>query len=227
MMRAVGGCIVCILIQASRRGIGWFGDYAQMARLRRNIASSSLSPLMIGISPFWIKIAISCDLRAMGSTGVSDVASKEYASNDVENSPTSAFEPDQTTQQWLRFISANIGENLRTCPAPGHKHNPLQNSSKQILQASPISTPPRSLLQYLLEHLLAILPTQSAKRTISRIHFLQQSFMQFPQPCLLILALMSGWRDCGISILVRILLGQVVGCVGSAFCKLIKQSPSS
>lgn len=110
--------------------------------------------------------------------GVPYVASKEYASNDVQNSPTSAFELDHTTQEWLRFISANIGENLRTCPAPGHKHNPLQNSSKQILQASPISTPPRSLLQYLLEHLLAILPTQSAKGHNKQNPLLQQPFMQ-------------------------------------------------
>lgn len=110
--------------------------------------------------------------------GVPYVASKEYASNDVQNSPTSAFELDHTTQEWLRFISANIGENLRTCPAPGHKHNPLQNSSKQILQASSISTPPRSLLQYLLEHLLAILPTQSAKGHNKQNPLLQQPFMQ-------------------------------------------------
>lgn len=89
--------------------------------------------------------------------GVPYVASKEYASNDVQNSPTSAFELDYATQEWLRFISANIGENLHTCPAPGHKHNPLQ-SSKKILQAAPISPPLplRSLLT-------AILPIQQVE----------------------------------------------------------------
>ena len=53
--------------------------------------------------------------------GVPYVASKEYASSDVQNSPTSAFELDHTTQEWLRFVNANIGENLHTCPAPGHE----------------------------------------------------------------------------------------------------------
>lgn len=100
--------------------------------------------------------------------GVPYVASKEYASSDVQNSPTSAFELDHTTQEWLRFISANIGENLHTCPAPGHKHT----SQKRILQASPQS-PPSLLLR-----LLAILPIQSARRHNEQNLFLQQPLMQ-------------------------------------------------
>lgn len=100
--------------------------------------------------------------------GVPYVASKEYASSDVQNSPTSAFELDHTTQEWLRFISANIGENLHTCPAPGHKHT----SQKRILQASPQS-PPSLLLR-----LLAILPIQSARRHNEQNLFLQLPLMQ-------------------------------------------------
>lgn len=100
--------------------------------------------------------------------GVPYVASKEYASNDVQNSPTSAFELDHITQEWLRFISANIGENLRTCPAPGHKHT----SQKRILQVSPQS-PPSLLLR-----LLAILPIQSARRHNEQNLFLQLPLMQ-------------------------------------------------
>ena len=90
--------------------------------------------------------------------GVPYVASKEYASSDVQNSPTSAFELDHTTQEWLRFISANIGENLHTCPAPGHKHNPLQ-SSKKSLQVAPLPPPP--LLRRLLATILPMRQVES------------------------------------------------------------------
>lgn len=100
--------------------------------------------------------------------GVPYVASKEYASSDVQNSPTSAFELDHTTQEWLRFVNANIGENLHTCPAPGHKHT----SQKRILQVSPQS-PPSLLLR-----LLAILPIQSARRHNEQNLFLQLPLMQ-------------------------------------------------
>lgn len=100
--------------------------------------------------------------------GVPYVASKEYASNDVQNSPTSAFELDHITQEWLRFVNANIGENLHTCPAPGHKHT----SQKRILQVSPQS-PPSLLLR-----LLAILPIQSARRHNEQNLFLQLPLMQ-------------------------------------------------
>ena len=46
------------------------------------------------------------------------VATAEYLPKDNTNSPTSRFVIDTDTQEWLRFISANEGDNLPFCPAP-------------------------------------------------------------------------------------------------------------
>ncbi len=62
--------------------------------------------------------------------GVPYVASQDYAKNDTANSPTSSFESDDAMRIWLRFIYANFGENLHSCPAYGHIE--AQNQPQQL-----------------------------------------------------------------------------------------------
>ncbi|MDE7255796.1 MAG: DUF1561 domain-containing protein, partial [Helicobacter sp.] len=51
--------------------------------------------------------------------GVPYVATKQYLETDTGNSPTSLFLIPHEMQDWLRFIAANVGKNLRSCPASG------------------------------------------------------------------------------------------------------------
>lgn len=51
--------------------------------------------------------------------GVPYTASKSYLAKDTANSPTSAFASSIYMTKWLRFIYANEGRNLQSCPASG------------------------------------------------------------------------------------------------------------
>ena len=59
------------------------------------------------------------------------VATPAYLPKDSANSPTSRFVIDSDTQEWLRFISANEGDNLPFCPAPDTQNalNSAQNAN--------------------------------------------------------------------------------------------------
>ena len=53
--------------------------------------------------------------------GVPYIVAPKYLLKDSANYPTSRFIIDKDTQDWLRFIYANIGDNLPFCPAPAHQ----------------------------------------------------------------------------------------------------------
>lgn len=75
----------------------------------------------------------------VGSVGINwgkpYVVSPEYMPKDTSTSPTSQFVIDKDTGDWLRFIYANLGDNLPFCPAPA-----AQNSI--LLQNPPLKNPP-------------------------------------------------------------------------------------
>ena len=59
------------------------------------------------------------------------VATAAYLAKDSAHSPTSFFIIDTQTQEWLRFIVANIGDNLPFCPAPANetqRNSPASNA---------------------------------------------------------------------------------------------------
>lgn len=64
------------------------------------------------------------------------VASADYLAKDKANYPTSFFVIDKDTRDWLRFIDANIGDNLPFCPAPAP-----QNLTQKLVK-SPLQNPP-------------------------------------------------------------------------------------
>lgn len=63
--------------------------------------------------------------------GTPYIVAPKYLLKDSANYPTSRFIIDKDTQDWLRFIYANIGDNLPFCPAPA------QNLKSQNLLANP------------------------------------------------------------------------------------------
>lgn len=69
--------------------------------------------------------------------GVPYIVAPKYVLKDSANSPTSRFIIDKDTQDWLRFIYANIGDNLPFCPAPAQNlksQNLLTKSQNTNLQ---------------------------------------------------------------------------------------------
>lgn len=75
--------------------------------------------------------------------GVPYIVAPKYLLKDSANYPTSRFIIDKDTQDWLRFIYANIGDNLPFCPAPA------QNLKSQNLLANPQNPNPQNLVQSL------------------------------------------------------------------------------
>ena len=68
--------------------------------------------------------------------GTPYIVAPKYLLKDNSNSPTSRFIIDKDTQDWLRFIYANIGDNLPSCPAPAQNlqsQNLLANSQNPNL----------------------------------------------------------------------------------------------
>lgn len=55
------------------------------------------------------------------------IVTGEYMAQDNANSPTSRFVIDKDTGDWLRFIYANLGDNLPFCPAKNETKNLAQN----------------------------------------------------------------------------------------------------
>ena len=53
--------------------------------------------------------------------GMPYIVAPKYLLKDSANYPTSRFIIDKDAQDWLRFIYANIGDNLTFCPAPASK----------------------------------------------------------------------------------------------------------
>lgn len=58
------------------------------------------------------------------------VVAGEYMAQDNANSPTSRFVIDKDTGDWLRFIYANLGDNLPFCPAKNETKNLAQLSNE-------------------------------------------------------------------------------------------------
>lgn len=68
--------------------------------------------------------------------GTPYIVAPKYLLQDSTNSPTSRFIIDKDTQDWLRFIYANIGDNLPFCPAPADKTQNLGENSQNLLTKS-------------------------------------------------------------------------------------------
>lgn len=67
--------------------------------------------------------------------GVPYTVSKSYIAKDTANSPTSGFVSSIYMTKWLRFIYANAGKNLHSCPAPGYGMG--GNGAKKINLTNP------------------------------------------------------------------------------------------
>lgn len=72
------------------------------------------------------------------SWGVPYIATPEYMQGDTGNAAISSFVISNDALEWLRFINANNGENLSTCPAPSNSQSP---SKKTRQKRSPKPTP--------------------------------------------------------------------------------------
>lgn len=90
--------------------------------------------------------------------GVPYTASKNYLLRDTTNSPTSAFAISPDMQRWLRFVSANIGKNLHSCPAMGY------GMGEQMLMGSPPLPPNFALNDDWINRLYAINLTSDGSR---------------------------------------------------------------
>ena len=73
--------------------------------------------------------------------GVPYIVAPTYLLKDTTNNPTSRFIISSDMQEWLRFIYANIGDNLPYCPAPANTMNLAQglalNKSTNLTQNPP------------------------------------------------------------------------------------------
>ncbi|ETD27861.1 DUF1561 family protein [Helicobacter canis] len=72
------------------------------------------------------------------SWGVPYIATPEYMQGDTGNAAISGFAISNDALEWLRFINANNGENLSTCPAPS---NSPSSPKKTRQKRSPKPTP--------------------------------------------------------------------------------------
>ena len=68
--------------------------------------------------------------------GVPYIVTPSYLQKDRANSPTSDFSLSVEGAEWLRFIDANLGENLPYCPAPG-----AENLTRQKRELRPTPLP--------------------------------------------------------------------------------------
>ena len=71
--------------------------------------------------------------------GTPYIVAPKYALKDSANSPTSRFVIDNDAQDWLRFIYANIGDNLPFCPAPASKSREFDLSQARLKQAQNVA----------------------------------------------------------------------------------------
>lgn len=110
--------------------------------------------------------------------GTPYIVAPKYLLKDSANYPTSRFIIDKDTQDWLRFIYANIGDNLPFCPAPAQNpksQNLLANSQNPNLQnlAQSSQVPPLpydfSLNDAWRTRLLAIINTNDGSATSSGV----------------------------------------------------------
>ena len=88
--------------------------------------------------------------------GVPYTATKTFIVADRSNSPTSFFRFSHDSQDWQRFVSANIADELQTCPASGElaqlqdlnvkKAGSFASLSPEILVANPMAPSSMGLL---------------------------------------------------------------------------------
>ena len=86
--------------------------------------------------------------------GVPYAVKPAYLEQDTGKSPTSEFLADDDLQEWVRFINANVGRNLETCPARGH-------NTQRTLKQTPWFPTNFQLSQEWIERLYAIARTTS------------------------------------------------------------------
>lgn len=79
--------------------------------------------------------------RYGASWGAPYIATPEYMQGDVGNSAISSFALSNDALEWLRFINANAGENLSTCPAPSNSPSPPKKT-RQKRSPKPTPLPP-------------------------------------------------------------------------------------
>lgn len=84
--------------------------------------------------------------------GVPYTVKPTYLEQDIGKSQTSEFLTDRDFKEWTRFVNANVGANLESCPASGHN---LQRTLKQ----SPWFPPNFELTQEWIQRLYAISQT--------------------------------------------------------------------
>lgn len=100
--------------------------------------------------------------------GVPYIVAPKYLLQDSANHPTSRFIIDKDTQDWLRFIYANIGDNLPFCPAPAQNPNP-QNLVQPLQSQVPPLPYDFSLNDAWRTRLLAIINTNDGSATSSGV----------------------------------------------------------
>lgn len=102
--------------------------------------------------------------------GVPYTANKSFLSKDTGNSPTSSFNITHSLNDWLRFINANIGENLPSCPAKGYANADLTYSviaphkldlSPELLTQNPLLPPDFTLSTAWIDRFYAIATTSN------------------------------------------------------------------
>ena len=100
--------------------------------------------------------------------GVPYIVAPKYLLKDSANYPTSRFIIDKDTQDWLRFIYANIGDNLPFCPAPAQNLK-SQNLAQPLQSQVPPLPYDFSLNDAWRTRLLAIINTNDGSPTSSGV----------------------------------------------------------
>ena len=107
--------------------------------------------------------------RYGASWGAPYIVTPEYMQGDVGSSAISSFALSNDALEWLRFINANAGENLSTCPAPSNSPNPPKKTRHK---RSPKPTPLPSNFRFSSEwrdRFLAIITTTDSSMSAAGI----------------------------------------------------------
>ncbi|PAF41191.1 DUF1561 family protein [Helicobacter sp. 11S03491-1] len=64
--------------------------------------------------------------------GVPYTVKRSYLEKDTANTPDSLFLLAYDIGQWNQYVSANLGDTLEYCPAPGHKDSSAQRSKRSL-----------------------------------------------------------------------------------------------
>ncbi|MDL0079105.1 DUF1561 family protein [Helicobacter zhangjianzhongii] len=109
--------------------------------------------------------------RYGASWGAPYIVTPEYMQSDIGNSAISSFALSNDALEWLRFINANAGENLSTCPAPSYEPSSA-TAAKARHKRSPKPTPLPSNFRFSSEwrdRFLAIITTTDSSMSAAGI----------------------------------------------------------